>query len=262
MYRQKVVRDLFEKWGHQEIEGDPGETTSRWTVPLINHIILEQWLPTEGSALDAGCGFGIESVKMARRGLSVTAVDISTSLLRHAHGRAEKAGLQDEITFVHADITEPLPLPNDTFDVCLALTGVISHTGDRHRDAVANLVECVRSGGIIIVGVDSYYGKIREYLSLGRVDDAEHVAETRFTHTVSDTFQDYCFTPQELTDIFSTLKCRLLQMYTAPTIGAYGYVGASDDILRRGMALEQRFLGTPELVGTGEQLIVVLEKTS
>lgn len=262
MYEQKVVRDLFEKWGHQEIEGDPGETKSRWAVPLINHIILDQWLPIEGSALDAGCGLGIESVKMARRGMSVTAADISTSLLRHAQGRAENAGLQDQITFIQVDITEPLPLPSDSFDVCLALTGVISHTGDRHRDAIANLVACVRPGGLIIAGVDSYYGKIREYLSLGRVDEAEHVAETRFTHTVSDTFEDYCFTPQELIEVFSTLKCRLLRMYAAPTIGAYGYVGTSDDVLKRGMALEQRFLGTPELVGAGEQIIAVLEKTS
>ena len=260
MYDQEAIRELFEKWGHEEIEGDPGETLSRWAVPHINHIILDRWLPREGSALDAGCGRGVESVRMARRGLSVTALDISTSLLRHARQRAEKAGLLDRITLVQADITQPLPVPRDSFAVCIALTGVVSHTGDRHRDAIANLVACARPGGLIILGVDSYYGKIRQYLSEGRLDDAERVADTSFTHTVTDTFEDYCFTPQELIDILDTLSCRTVAMFTAPTIGAYGYVGASDDDLRRGLALEERFLGTPELLGAGEQLVGVFEK--
>ena len=261
MYDQDATRELFEKWGHEEIEGDPGETTSRWSVLLINHIILDRWLPREGSALDAGCGHGVESVRMARRGLSVTAVDISASLLRHARQRAQKAGLLDRITFVQVDITEPLPLPKESFDVCIALTGVISHTGDRHRDAIANLVACVRPGGLVVLGVASYYGKIREYLSTSRIDEAEHVADTGFTHTVSDTFEDYCFTPQELVDILDALSCGTVAMFTAPTVGAYGYVGESDDVLRRALALEERFLGTPELLGAGEQLIAIFEKS-
>lgn len=262
MYDQPAIRELFEKWGHEEIEGDPGETVSRWAVPRINHIILHRWLPREGNALDAGCGCGVESVRMARRGLSVTALDVSASLLQHSRERAEKAGLLDRITFVQADITEPLPVPKDSFAVCIALTSVISHTGDRHLDAIANLVACVKPGGLIIIGVASYYGKVREYLSEGRLDDAEHVADTRFTHTVSDTFEDYCFTPQELIGVLYGLSCKTVAMFAAPTVGAYGYVGESDGVLRRGLALEQRFLGTPELLGAGEQLIAVSEKTT
>jgi len=198
---------------------------------------------------------------MARRGLIVTAVDISTSLLQHSRERAEKAGLLDRITFVQADITEPLPISKDSFAVCIALTSVISHTGDRHRDAIANLVACVKPGGLMIIGVASYYGKVREYLSVGRLADAEHVADTRFTHSVSDTFEDYCFTPQELIDVFDAQNCRTVAMFTAPTVGAYGYVGEWDEALRRGVALEQRFLGTAELLGAGEQLIAVFENT-
>ena len=261
MSDQETIRELFEKWGHEEPAGDPGETLSRWTVPHVNHMILDRWLPCEGSALDAGCGRGVESVRMALRGLSVTAVDISASLLRHARRRAETAGVVDRITFVRADITEPLPLPAGCFDACIAMTGVISHNGDRHRDAITNIVACAKRGGLVILGVDSYYGKIRQYLSEGRLDDAEHVADTRLTHTVTDTFEDYCFTPAELAGILEALSCRTVAMFTAPTIGAYGYVGQSDDFLRRGLALEERFLGTPELLGAGEEVIGVFRKT-
>jgi SAM-dependent methyltransferase len=233
---------------------------SLWTVRHVNHLVLDRWLPSEGAALDAGSGHGIETVRMARQGLTVTALDISQALLDHARRRAEVAGVRDRITFVRADLTEPLPVPAGHFDVCLALTGVISHTGARHREAMANLVACSRLGGLIIVGVDSYYGKIHQYLLEGRLDDAEHLADTHSTSTVSDTFEDYCFTPKELTDLLAALGCAPLALVAAPAVAPYGYVGASDEAMQRGLALERRFLGVPELVGAGEQLIGVFRK--
>ena len=140
MYDSDVLRRHFDLWEYNEIQGDPGEPVSRWLVPHINHILLDRWLPADGCVLDAGCGRGVESVKMARRGLQVTALDISPGLLRHAYRRAEMAGLLNQINFVEADLTEKLPLPEDHFDVCLALTGVLGHVGERHREAIANLV--------------------------------------------------------------------------------------------------------------------------
>lgn len=260
MYDPRVIRDHFEKWGHEEMDGEPGETTSRWTVPHVNHMVLDRWLPAQGAALDAGCGRGIEAVRMARHGLAVTALDISQSLLQHARQRAEKAGVADRITFVQADLTEELPLPREHFELCVALTGVISHTGTRHRDAAANLVSACTPGGLVVVGVDSYHGKIRQYLHEGRAAEAEHLAETRFTSTVSDTFEDYCFTARELRDLLVGLGCHEEQMVAAPTVAAYGYVGAPDDDLERGLALERRFLGTAELLGAGEQIIGVFRR--
>jgi SAM-dependent methyltransferase len=260
MYDATAVRELFEKWGHDGVVGDPGRTLSRWTVIHVNHMILDRWMPAEGRVLDAGCGVGVEAVRMAWRGLVVTALDISASLLRHARRRAEMARVLDRITFVQADLTEPLPLAHDHFDMCDALTGVVSHTGSRHRDALTNLVTCCKPGGIVLVGVDSYYGKIRQYLHEGRVDDAQHLADTRYTHTVSDTFEDYCFTVEELTDLLTTLGCTREAMFAAPALAPYGYVGVSDGDMRRGLELEQRFLGTPELLGAGEQIVAVFRR--
>jgi SAM-dependent methyltransferase len=260
MYDAKAVRELFEKWGHDEVAGEPGETVSRWTVIHVNHMILDRWMPTEGSALDAGCGLGIEAVRMAQQGLTVTALDISASLLSHARRRAEIAGVADRITFLQADLTDPLPLSRDGYDLCLALTGVISHTGSRHREALANLVACGRPGGLVIVGVDSYYGKIRQYLHEGRVGAAEHLAETRYTPTVSDTFEDCCFTTEELTDLLAALGCAPEAIYAAPTVAAYGYVGTPDEDMRRGLELERRLLGAPGLVDAGEQIVGVFRR--
>jgi hypothetical protein len=125
---------------------------------------------------------------------------------------------------------------------------------------LANLGACCKPGGTVLVGVDSYYGKIRQYLHEGRVEDAEHLADTRYTSTVSDAFEDYCFTAQELIELLADLGCQPEAMFAAPTVAAYGYVGASDETMRRGLELERRFLGTPELLGAGEQIVGVFRR--
>jgi SAM-dependent methyltransferase len=256
------VRAHFENWGHEEVIGYPGELDSRWTVRHVNHMVLERWLPTEGKVLDAGRGHGIEAIRMAQRGLLVTALDISSSLLRHARRRAEMTGMLDRISFVRADLTDPLPLPPDSFGTCIALTGVLGHAGLRHKDALANLVTCCRPGGLVIVGVGSYYGRIRQYLHEGRLAAAEHLAETHLTHTVSATFEDYYFKPNELRDALGALGCQILEMVAAPAVAAYGYVGAEEKDFARALALERCFLGNPELVGAGEHIVGVFRKGS
>lgn len=261
MYDPDVLRKHFDLWENSEIKGDPGEPVSRWLVPHINHILLERWLPNEGRVLDAGCGRGVEAVKMARRGLEVTALDISPGLLRHARKRAEMADQLDRITFVEADLTEKLPLPEDYFDVCIALTGVIGHVGERHQNAIANIVACCRLGGLIFVGVQSYSGKIFQYLMEGRLEDAEHVADTRFTHTVSDKFEDYCFTVTELNSLFIDLGCCPEQVVSAPSVAAGVYLpNITDEQFARVLELERKFLGTPELLGVGEQILAVYRR--
>jgi len=261
MYDPDVLRRHFNLWEYNEIQGDPGEPVSRWLVPHINHTLLDRWLPADGYALDAGCGRGVESVKMARRGLQVTALDISPGLLRHARKRATIAGLIDQITFVEADLTEKLPLPEDHFDVCLALTGVLGHVGERHREAIANLVTCCRPGGLILVGVQSYLGKICQYLTEARIEDALHVADTRFTHTVSDSFEDYCFTISELTNLFVDLGCHTEQIVSAPSVAAGVHLpNLTDEDFNRVLELERRFLGTPELLGVGEQILAAFRR--
>lgn len=52
--------------------------------------------------LDIACGPGRHAISLAKRGFSVTAVDISTTLLRHAHATAQKEGAQ--VRFLQLDM--------------------------------------------------------------------------------------------------------------------------------------------------------------
>ena len=56
-----------------------------------------------GRALDIGCGSGIHSVALAKRGWDVTGVDIVPKALAAARQRASDAGV--DIRFIEADVT-------------------------------------------------------------------------------------------------------------------------------------------------------------
>lgn len=47
--------------------------------------------------LEVGCGTGTEAVHLARRGVEVTAIDISESMVRHAERRVRESGLEARV---------------------------------------------------------------------------------------------------------------------------------------------------------------------
>lgn len=69
-----------------------------------------------GRALDIGCGPGNESIFLASRGFKVVGIDISTSAVRSARRRAERAEVNCE--FVVCDALD-LPFGQATFDFVL-----------------------------------------------------------------------------------------------------------------------------------------------
>jgi SAM-dependent methyltransferase len=58
--------------------------------------------PPYGPALDLGCGGGLWSIELARRGWKVTGVDLVPKALRIARERAQKAGV--DVRFVQGDL--------------------------------------------------------------------------------------------------------------------------------------------------------------
>src|SRR4051794_1332017 len=75
--------------------------------------------------LDAGCGPGVHSIRAARYGCQVTAIDLSEQMLKHARDRSVRAGVADRIDFKQDDLTQ-LSLPSSTFPYVFSW-GVIIH---------------------------------------------------------------------------------------------------------------------------------------
>lgn len=76
------------------------------------------------SILDAGCGTGVFSLALARRGWQVTAVDIAPQMVAAARERVGAAGLADRATFLAGD----LEVVEGTFDA-VACFDVLIHYG-------------------------------------------------------------------------------------------------------------------------------------
>jgi len=95
------------------------------------------------SVLDAGCGPGVHAIRAADYGCKVTAIDLSTTMLRHAESRAKAAGQAARIDFRQCDITKPAV--DEVFPAVFSW-GVIIHVPDAEA-ALDGLASLVASGG-------------------------------------------------------------------------------------------------------------------
>ena len=111
--------------------------------------IADRLKPEPGATfLDAGCGSCAHSVRLARRGFKVHAVDFSESALRMAQQFVRERGVQDRITLGRESLLE-LSFPDQSFDYVLCW-GVLMHIPDVAR-AVAELGRVLKPGGALVI---------------------------------------------------------------------------------------------------------------
>lgn len=94
--------------------------------------------------LDAGCGPGVHSIRAAKAGVKVCAIDISEAMLKHAQQRVKDVGLSDSIEFHQKDLTK-LDFPDAHFDYVFSW-GVIIHIPDAEK-ALDELARIIKPGG-------------------------------------------------------------------------------------------------------------------
>ena len=99
-----------------------------------------------GTALDAGCGGGAESIWLALNGWQVTAADISTSALARAADNAATSGVSERIEWVEADLSDWEP--GSQFDL------VMTHYAHPAMPQLAfyeRIAEWVAPGGTLLI---------------------------------------------------------------------------------------------------------------
>ncbi len=82
-------------------------------------------VPLGATVLDAGCGPGVHSIRVAKQNCQVVAIDISQTMLTEAKKRVEKAGMSSVVSFQQEDLTA-LTFPDASFEYVFSW-GVIIH---------------------------------------------------------------------------------------------------------------------------------------
>lgn len=74
------------------------------TIAEVDFLLERMKLPAGSAILDVGCGVGRHSVELAKRGFSMTGVDLSEGMLAEARKLASEVGV--EVEWIQADATK------------------------------------------------------------------------------------------------------------------------------------------------------------
>lgn len=123
-------------------------------------------VPPPARVLEVGCGPGFLSIELARRGFTVTGMDLDAGMIDRARGNAERAGAPRGAernaernaqregegaarpTFIVADVAD-LPFDDATFDLVVS-TFSMHHWADRAA-GLAEIARVVRPGGRAVI---------------------------------------------------------------------------------------------------------------
>jgi 2-polyprenyl-3-methyl-5-hydroxy-6-metoxy-1,4-benzoquinol methylase len=136
--------DSFSSDWHQKSD-TMWEKGSRSTILpfLTRHVSCEH-----GPVLDAGCGDGYASCKLASQGFTVEGVDIAGEMIRLANDRAKEQ--QVSVRFQTGDISR-LPFANESFAGILCIN-VVEFTPSPLQ-ALLELKRVLKPDGVLIVGI-------------------------------------------------------------------------------------------------------------
>lgn len=113
-------------------------------------------LPAQSRVLEVGCGPGITSVELARRGYSVHALDVAPAMIELTRELASESG--EKICWLLGDIRH-LPFTDNAFRLVLAV-GVTEWLDDL-EPAIDQLARVVAPGGHLIVTTDNRWALYR-----------------------------------------------------------------------------------------------------
>ncbi|HEX6183682.1 MAG TPA: class I SAM-dependent methyltransferase [Pyrinomonadaceae bacterium] len=136
--------DVHEQWeGHYRTAEN-----ERFYEAAFDYIARVLAPPPGATFLDVGCGPCAHSLRLARRGFNVRAVDFSESALEMARSNVRASGMEERITLQRESLLG-LSFPDESFDYVLCW-GVLMHIPEVGR-AVRELSRVVKPGGALVV---------------------------------------------------------------------------------------------------------------
>ncbi len=125
-YFNRTAADVWARLTSDEPVSGIRETVRSGREEMRNTLL--SWLPEDLSGrqvLDAGCGTGVISIELARRGAEVIAIDLSQSLIELANERYSTMDEYHRIQFFVGDMGQ---LEGERFDHVLAMDSIIYYS--------------------------------------------------------------------------------------------------------------------------------------
>jgi SAM-dependent methyltransferase len=154
-----------------------------WSGRPNGRLVAEVADLTPGRALDVGCGEGADAIWLARRGWTVTAIDISDVAVCRAREAAERAGAEVEWVCGDALLT---PFPASSFDlVSMHYPALPKAAGEA---AVRSLLDTVRPRGLLLAVYHDLDDDHREHMKSRGVDPADYIGADDLGLLLGDDF--------------------------------------------------------------------------
>jgi SAM-dependent methyltransferase len=120
------------------------------------HAILERFsVPADGRILDAPCGIGRHSTRLAKIGYQTVGIDLSPVFVARAIELADREGVAGRASFHVGDLrrlTESVPASAGPFDAALNLwTSLGYYDEDTDVQILQEYAKLVRPGGILVI---------------------------------------------------------------------------------------------------------------
>jgi SAM-dependent methyltransferase len=167
------------EWDARYCEGEG----AKWSGRPNGRLVAEVSGLDPGQALDVGCGEGADAIWLARRGWTVTAIDISDVAVGRARGAAERAGVSVE--WIVGDAFQ-VALSARSFDlVSMQYPALPKAAGDM---PVRRLLGTVRPGGLLLAVYHDLDDEHRAHMKSRGVDPADYVGADDLALLLGDDF--------------------------------------------------------------------------
>jgi ubiquinone/menaquinone biosynthesis C-methylase UbiE len=119
---------------------------ARHLLPISVETVEAVGIRSGDRVLDVGVGNGNAAIEAARRGATVTGIDLTPAQIERARSRSTDEGVQVDLRVGNA---EKLDVPDGSFDVVLSMMGVIF--APDHARAMAEMARACRPGGTVAI---------------------------------------------------------------------------------------------------------------
>ena len=121
--------------------------------PIVESMIASLNLPEGSTGLDAGCGIGLQALRLAQAvgpGGHITGMDVSASFVDSARILAEEAGFTRRVSFQEGS-WDRIPSNDGAYDWVWSMDAA-GYAPDETITAIQELKRVIRPGGRLIIG--------------------------------------------------------------------------------------------------------------